>query len=161
MVPRQRKKKNKLRGKRTHGKGDTKNKRGAGCRGGRGKAGSHKHKYSKYYDSFGKFNTLKAKRKDKALNLGELERLLPEWVEKKIVEKKEGLYFVDGLKTKTAKILSRGEIKSRIAVRNAKVSKKARAKIEKAGGRIEEKATEEKKEETGKEKKEAKEKTEK
>ena len=53
MTIRKRKKKNKLRGHRTHGKGDTKNHRGAGSRGGVGRAGSHKHKFTKYYGEFG------------------------------------------------------------------------------------------------------------
>ena len=60
MVVRRRKKKNKLRGQRTHGGGGTKNRRGAGCRGGVGKAGSHKHKFSKYYVEFGIKKKLKA-----------------------------------------------------------------------------------------------------
>ena len=64
MVVRKRRKKNKQRGERTHGHGNTKNKRGAGSRGGVGKAGSHKHKYSKYYDSFGKSGTLKTDKND-------------------------------------------------------------------------------------------------
>ena len=55
MVVRRRKKRvNKMLGQRTRGNGDTKRRRGAGSRGGRGLAGSHKHKYSKYAGKFGK-----------------------------------------------------------------------------------------------------------
>ena len=54
MVVRKRKKLvNKMLGQRTRGNGDTKRRRGAGSRGGRGLAGSHKHKYSKYAGKFG------------------------------------------------------------------------------------------------------------
>ncbi len=42
------KKVKKFRGSRTHGKGQNDRNRGAGCRGGRGNAGRHKHKYIKF-----------------------------------------------------------------------------------------------------------------
>ncbi len=38
----------KFRGSRTHGKGRNRRNRGGGCRGGRGNAGVHKHKYIKF-----------------------------------------------------------------------------------------------------------------
>ena len=53
MVVRKRRKVNKQLGERTHGHGDTKNWRGSGNRGGVGRAGSHKHKFSKYWMTFG------------------------------------------------------------------------------------------------------------
>ena len=42
------KKVKKFRGSRTHGKGQNDRNRGGGCRGGRGNAGVHKHKYIKF-----------------------------------------------------------------------------------------------------------------
>lgn len=42
------KKVKKFRGSRTHGKGRNDRNRGAGCRGGRGNAGRHKHKYIRF-----------------------------------------------------------------------------------------------------------------
>ncbi len=42
------KKVKKFRGSRTHGKGRNRRNRGAGCRGGRGNAGVHKHKYLRF-----------------------------------------------------------------------------------------------------------------
>lgn len=42
------KKVKKFRGSRTHGKGRNRRNRGVGCRGGRGNAGVHKHKYIKF-----------------------------------------------------------------------------------------------------------------
>ena len=64
MPERTRRKKNKLRGNRTHGKGNTKNHRGAGSKGGRGRAGSHKHKFSKYYKTFGKHGFVRKNKKE-------------------------------------------------------------------------------------------------
>lgn len=138
MVVRKRRKKNKLRAQRTHGKGDTKNKRGAGCRGGRGRAGSHKHKYSKYYGTFGKEKKkVRGKKKGMEVNLEQLQLMLPRWGKGK-VEKKENSFVVDGKKAGIGKVLSRGEISEKIVLKNARASKRAKEKIEKAGGKVEE-----------------------
>ena len=68
MVVRKRRKKNRMRGSRTHGCGGTKQKRGSGGRGGVGLAGGHKHKFSLYYaDHFGEKSGLKPKDKGKAM----------------------------------------------------------------------------------------------
>ncbi len=137
MTVRKRKKKNRLRGERTHGKGDTKNKRGAGTRGGKGKAGSHKHKYSKYYGTFGKHGTLKAKSRGKSVNVEQIETLLQKWLDKKLVQKEGKVFVINGKKTKISKVLGRGEIKIAVKLVNIKASKKATEKIEKAGGKTE------------------------
>ena len=75
-------------GERTHGHGDTKNRRGAGNRGGRGRAGSHKHKFSKYYATFGiKIRQNPSHPKGKALNVGQLSTHLDEWMKRgKVLE---------------------------------------------------------------------------
>lgn len=135
MALRKRRKKDKLRGQRTHGKGNTKNKRGAGSRGGRGRAGSHKHKYSKYYKTFGGKKQMKPKKKPRALNLSELNSVLKELVEKKKAEIKGDEIFIDGKIAGIGKILSRGKIEKKLVLKNVKVSKKALEKITTAGGR--------------------------
>ncbi|MBR9707726.1 MAG: 50S ribosomal protein L15 [Candidatus Diapherotrites archaeon] len=53
ITKRKSKKITKMRGRRTMGIGNTKNNRGGGCKGGRGRAGSNKHKFSKYYKTLG------------------------------------------------------------------------------------------------------------
>ena len=139
MVERRRKKKNRLRGHRTHGKGDTKNKRGAGSRGGRGRAGSHKHKFNLYSGSFGKEKkTIKATKVVIAVNLEEFVQELPKLVEEKIVEKQANAFIVDGKKLDFDKILSRGSLKEKLVVTNLKTSAKAKEKILAAGGKVEE-----------------------
>ncbi len=135
-MERKRKKKDKQRGMRTHGKGNTKNSRGAGTRGGRGKAGSHKHKYSKYYKEFGGKKAMKPKKKPKALNLSELETELPGLLEKKKAVEKGGKVFLDGKTAGIGKILSRGSIKYKLSLKNIKASEKAAEKIIAAGGEI-------------------------
>ncbi len=137
MVVRKRKKKNKLRGKRTHGKGNTKNKRGAGCRGGRGKAGSHKHKYSKYYTEFGVKKRLKPKTLQKKINLDELNELIPGLIEEKKVEVKGNEVLLERKNLEFEKILGKGEIDFKLHLIGIKVSENARKKIEGKGGKIE------------------------
>ncbi len=136
MVVRRRKKKNILRAERTHGKGNTKNHRGAGSRGGVGKAGSHKHKYSKYYMDFGKSGVLKTKTKGKSITLTELEIIIPKLLARKKIIEKNGAYLINYKKTGIGKILGSGQLKSKIIIKNIKVTEKAIQKIEQAGGEI-------------------------
>ncbi|MCD6478404.1 MAG: uL15 family ribosomal protein [Candidatus Diapherotrites archaeon] len=135
MVVRKRKKKNKLRGKRTHGKGNTKNKRGAGSRGGRGRAGSARHKRMLFLGEEKK-KKLKPKKKPDAINLKELERLLDRLESEKRLVLENGLIVVDGKKLGFGKVLSRGNIKRGIKLINAKASEKALEKIINAGGTV-------------------------
>lgn len=138
MVVRRRKKKNKLRGQRTHGAGNTKNRRGSGSRGGVGKAGSHKHKYSLYWKDFGKHSVMQEKQKQpNALNLEEFNSCLNEWLEKKLVEKTALGFEIDGKKIGVGKILGRGIANSKLLLKNIAVSASAAEKILKAGGKIE------------------------
>jgi len=116
-----------LRGHRTHGKGNTKNHRGAGSNGGRGRAGSFKHKRGKFLP-FVNCNTkirLKAKPKLLEINLITLDKLAG--TNKEIDLQKFGF----------DKILGSGDIKKPLIIRNAKCTAIAKIKIEKAGGKIE------------------------
>ncbi len=143
MVTRRIRKKNKLRGNRSHGKGDTKNKRGAGCRGGRGRAGSHKHKYSKYYDSFGKEPALKPKNTEKTINVEDISSIIEKLEKSKEIEKHGKMYVFDGIKTDIDKILGKGKITVPVKLVNIKASKSAIEKILEAGGDAGEEAEEE------------------
>ena len=137
MTVRRRRKKNKLRGKRTHGAGDTKNRRGAGNKGGRGKAGSHKHKFSKYYGLFGtEKKKVMGKPKPLSLNIENVIAMLPLWEKEGKVEKNGGVFVLDGKKVGIGKILGRGQIGFPLYLKNIKASSQALAKIEKAKGRV-------------------------
>ncbi len=138
MVVRKRKKKNKLRGKRTHGKGNTKNKRGGGSRGGRGKAGARKHKKGKYRGVLKKKVRLKPKRKDVAINIDELDRIAARLKKENKAEYYDEFIIIDGKKLGFGKILSRGRLTSKVKIINAKISERARRKILESGGLIEE-----------------------
>ncbi len=134
MARRERRKKNKMRGHRTHGAGNKKNRRGKGVRGGVGKAGSHKHKFSKYYVDFGVKRTFKARQKEPTINLEEVQVRLGGWL-KAGKARKEGVHFVvDGKALGFGKVLSRGSIKEKIRLENVKASEEAARKIIAAGG---------------------------
>ena len=135
MVERKRRKKNRVRGERTHGMGGTKNNRGAGSRGGRGRAGANKGKFA----SIGRLDErkcrLKAKPKGKNISLGNLNDLIEKLVEKGKVIKEKEYYVIDG-KSGFEKILSQGKIDKKIFVK-IKASKKAIEKIIGAKGKVE------------------------
>ena len=136
MVVKRRRKKNKLRGQRTHGGGGTKNRRGAGSRGGVGRAGSHKHKFSKYYLDFGVKRTLKAKKKSITINVEEIQERIEEWLAIGKVKNENGIIIVDGKNIGFGKVLGRGTIAKKIKIENASLTKKAAEKITGAGGQI-------------------------
>ncbi|MBI4043796.1 MAG: uL15 family ribosomal protein [Candidatus Diapherotrites archaeon] len=140
MVVRRSRKVHKLRGHRVHGHGDTKNRRGSGSHGGMGRSGSHKHKYSSYYATFGVKKTLNPKqgeKQKKTLDLDDVSRLVQEWTDSKTAEKVEGRTLVDGVKLGVHKILGSGSIQVPVHVRNMQVSSKAKKKIILAKGAIE------------------------
>lgn len=136
MVVKRRRKKNKLRGQRTHGGGGTKNRRGAGSRGGVGRAGSHKHKFSKYYLDFGVKRTLKAKKKAITINVEEIQEKIEEWLASKKAQNENGIIIIDGKNIGFGKVLGRGTITKKIKIENASLTRKAAEKITGAGGQI-------------------------
>jgi len=133
MVVRKRRRSNKKRGGRTQ-HGNTKNWRGGGSRGGRGRAGSHKHKYSKYYKTFGVKIRMKPKQAaDKVINIGDLDALIPHWLEQKKCEKDaENRVVLDGKKIGITKILGAGTTQYELVLKNISSSKKAGEKLKKA-----------------------------
>ncbi|MDP1694025.1 MAG: uL15m family ribosomal protein [Candidatus Woesearchaeota archaeon] len=131
MVARREKKRKKYRGHTTHGWGSKKKHRGAGNRGGRGKAGTGKRAdqlkslvfklYGNTY--FGKKGfriPQKIKKHAYMINIADL----PEGKE------------IDLTKLGYTKLLSRGNVTRAIKITVEGCSKKAKEKIEKAGGSI-------------------------
>lgn len=116
------------------GAGNTKNRRGAGSRGGRGKAGARKHKTSTFGVKSKKYR-FKAMPKMKEINLGELNSKLDYLVSKGKVKKEGNKYIVDK-KSGYGKVLSRGETEKEIVLKiNASID--AVKKIVAAGGSFE------------------------
>jgi large subunit ribosomal protein L15 len=122
------KKVDKQRGHRTHGYGSQKKHRGKGSRGGRGLAGSEKHRKTyllKYKPGHLGKRIFKSKTRKtiRAINIRELASIAGN--EKKI--DLSGMGY--------DKVLGKGEIKTPLEVKADYFSKSAREKIEKAGGK--------------------------
>ncbi|MEK6959339.1 MAG: uL15m family ribosomal protein [archaeon] len=133
---RKRRKKNKLRGQRTMGNGGTKNRRGAGCRGGRGASGANKHNFH----TIGRLKPRKYRFKVifpklKEIKLGELDTIIDSLVTMGKVKKEGETYIVDK-RSGFGKVLAQGETKKVIILR-VNASKDAIKKIIVAGGKFE------------------------
>ena len=125
-------KKKKKRGSRTHGYGSKKKHRGKGSKGGRGYAGSKKHKIigiRKYEPEHFKKKKLKTKQESgmrdpvKTINVKDLDM---DFDEEEIDLKDMGI----------DKLLGKGKINRAVKVKVDNYSKKAKEKVEKAGGQI-------------------------
>jgi large subunit ribosomal protein L15 len=138
MVVRRDKRSRKLRGSRYMGYGGTQH-RGSGQRGGFGKAGLHKHKWSyilKYdRDYFGKhgFKAPKSiKEIDKTINLREIEEMINKG--KISGTEKDGRIVIDVTQFGYMKVLGAGRVTKSIIVKARSFSEKAVEKIREAGG---------------------------
>ncbi|OIO21709.1 hypothetical protein AUJ17_02065 [Candidatus Micrarchaeota archaeon CG1_02_47_40] len=123
----------KLQGGRTHGKGNTKNKRGSGNRGGVGMAGGRSHKlastlkyFPDYYGVHG-FSCPTTKRY-KTLNIFQIQNL----AKKGKLQQTDGKYSLEF----KGKILGEGEINLPVTVHALCASNSAKEKIKKAGGEL-------------------------
>lgn len=132
---------NKMRGSRTIGGGCSKKRRGAGHRGGRGKAGGHKHMWSWVVkfdpDRFGKSGfkrPLKTINKPKTINLDYLDDNAEKLVEKELAEKKGKKIIIDVTQLGYDKVLGNGKITKDLSIKAKEFSKSAIRKIEDNGG---------------------------
>lgn len=131
----------KFRGLRTHGRGK-KHGRGAGCRGGKGNAGLHKHKFKwmlKYDpDHFGRHGFVRHAQPHPiaAINLDELIVRLPSLEGGGHATRSPAGVDVDLGAAGIKKLLGRGRIDVAMQVKVAKASESAVAKVAAAGGRV-------------------------
>ncbi len=113
--------------------------RGGGSRGGRGIAGMHKHKwsYTVKYDPehFGRHRFEKPSKELRAINLGELEKLVGT-LDKELVTKEDGKVKVNLEKIGYGKLLGAGKITKPLIVEAKSFSKGAEEKLKQIGGRI-------------------------
>ncbi len=126
-------KKTKKLGHRTFGRGNVKNRRGSGNRGGFGKAGFWKHEKTSWIGNKEAF--LKSKKgfkvkKEKLpiINLYEIQRL----IDNNKIQRQEDKYVF----TFQGKLLSLGELNSPVIINVLAASKKAIEKVEKLGGKV-------------------------
>lgn len=133
-------KKKKMRGSSTHGHGSSKKNRGAGSRGGRGKAGlgkKAKHKKQtaleggKYLGEKG-FNR-PGQREQDGINLRDIDQRIESFVAEGVAEDDGDGYVFDADEAGYDKVLAKGQLRKDIDVRSKAFSDRAEDKIEESG----------------------------
>lgn len=130
----------KFRGSRTCGGGTHKNRRGAGNRGGRGKAGGCKHHFVRAmlrgysYGKHGFKRPAEVSNDVSIVNVGELDELATYLVDEGLAEIKDGAYHINLENLDIEKVLGSGRVTKNLIVTSEKFSESAREKIESAGG---------------------------
>jgi large subunit ribosomal protein L15 len=143
-LPHKERKVRKQRGSRTHGYGQVgQHRSGGGGRGGHGKAGYDKHKWSyvlrydpTYWIKKGFVSTRTLGKKVSAINVGKLDDLVDKLDSEKKLERKEKKIFLDLESLGYDKLLGTGEISKPLLVKVAAYSEAASRKLEEAGGEI-------------------------
>ncbi len=136
------KKTKKHRGSRTHGRG-IKAGRGAGERGGRGKAGLQKHKKMTMLkedpDHFGPkgFSRPQALIEEKrVINIYQVEQAINDLMSKGYAEKKGSTYEIDLKSAGYDKLLGKGKSRHQMIIKVPSSSERAVAKVQEAGGEV-------------------------
>ncbi|QLC49296.1 50S ribosomal protein L15 [Methanolobus zinderi] len=131
----------KFRGSRTCGGGTTKNRRGAGNRGGRGRSGENKHHATRALQlgyrrghQKGFSRPPKTIRDTSIVNVGELDELADQLVEDGFAELDGEVYSIDLNGLGIEKVLGAGRVSKKLTVTACEFSATARSKIENAGG---------------------------
>ncbi|MCL7410797.1 MAG: uL15 family ribosomal protein [Methanosarcinaceae archaeon] len=130
----------KFRGSRTCGGGTTKNRRGAGNRGGRGRAGGCKHhnvramQLGYAYGKHGFKRPLKMLHDVSVVNVGELDELTEQLVNEGFAQLENGVYSIHLEVLDIEKVLGTGKVTKSLAITASEFSASARDKIEGAGG---------------------------
>lgn len=134
---------NKKRGSRTCGFGNTQKHRGAGSRGGRGMAGSKKHKWSyvsKYLpDYFGGRGFKRPRaviRNTRTINIKDIEENIDRFIKEGIVKKKTNNYYINLKEMGYDKLLGSGKPGHKFIINVDYCSESAMKKIKEAGGRV-------------------------
>lgn len=132
----------KKRGTRTQGYGRVSQHRGIGQRGGHGKTGRHKHKWSyiqryepDYFKKSGFTSPKSLGRESDTINVGELEELAQEITRRKRTRRKTAA-VIDLKELGYNKLLGKGKIAIPIHVKVASCSHRAAKKIEAASGQV-------------------------
>ncbi|NLV10121.1 50S ribosomal protein L15 [Halomicrobium mukohataei] len=137
-------KKRRQRGSRTHGGGSHKNRRGAGHRGGRGRAGRDKHEFHNY-EPIGKSGfkrPQKVKEEIAEVEVRELDEDAALLAAEGVAEETDGGYRIDAREVvdedaDAVKVLGAGQVRNELELVADAFSDGAREKVEAAGGSVE------------------------
>jgi large subunit ribosomal protein L15 len=128
------------RGQRTSGWGGAQKHRGAGSRGGRGNAGTGKHKQIKMLIEGKRFGKVGFKRHASlkknhiTINVGVIDRNIEAWAADGTAKNNSGVYVLDVTALGYDKVLGSGKLTHKIEITSETFSKSAIEKIEGAGG---------------------------
>ena len=137
-MPHKERKVRKMRGSRTHGYGRVGQHRGKGQKGGSGKAGRHKHKWSyvlRYEPDYFKKDGFKPAQKIQ-VNIGELDEQVGRFLNENKATKKGDCIHIDLSQLGYNRLLGRGRTTHPFAVRVDSCTESAAEKVRKAKGRI-------------------------
>jgi len=131
------------RGSRTHGWGQIGQHRARGGRGGTGKAGLDKHKWTyvikhdpTYWEKKGFVSARTLGKTVNIINVGKLDDLADKLESEKKLERKEKKIFLDLERLGYDKLLGTGDVVKPMLVKVASCSESASRKLEEAGGAI-------------------------
>jgi large subunit ribosomal protein L15 len=133
-------KRSKFRGSRTCGGGTHKNRRGAGNRGGRGRAGINAHHFVRYYlemggPVFGKHGfSNPTSTPVNAVDIGVIDQMIPALIAQGLAKEEGGTVIVNAAEMGIDKILGSGKVKNKIIISAGSFSEQAKIKIEQSGG---------------------------
>lgn len=140
-MPHRLRKVRKLRGSRTHGWGQVGQHRGIGMRGGHGKAGRKKHKWTYVVkhdpNYFGKHGFQRSwVNRPTTMNVGELDTQIEELVAREEIRKEDAIYHINLEDLGIGKLLGAGSVTKPLNIIVKSWSATAAQKIEEAGGQI-------------------------
>ncbi|KYK31881.1 MAG: 50S ribosomal protein L15 [Theionarchaea archaeon] len=145
-MKRKQKKTKKLRGSRTCGGGNTKKRRGAGNRGGRGLAGGGKNKKTKadkvrmqFPDHIGRRGFKRPQKvitEEGTINVQDLDQNIKFYLEQGIAEQEGDIITVDVQNLGITKVLGKGKVTRKLKVKAPGFSESAVRKIEEMGGTV-------------------------
>ena len=134
-------KRSKYRGSRTCGGGTSKNRRGAGNRGGRGRAGHRDHRFSHFLIANDVHNgkhgfVNKNPSRLTALDIGEIDQMADDLVATGKAAVEGDVIVIDAGQIGIDKILGGGQVTKKMNISALSVTDRARQKIEENGGQI-------------------------
>ena len=134
-------KRSKYRGSRTCGGGTHKNRRGAGNRGGRGRAGINAHHFVKWYKDmggpvFGKNGFCNQIATEViSIDVGVLDQIVPSLLAQGIAKQEGDTVVINAADMGIMKVLGSGRVTKKLSISASAFSETAKAKIEKMGGK--------------------------
>jgi large subunit ribosomal protein L15 len=134
-------KRSKYRGSRTCGGGTHKNRRGAGNRGGRGRAGINAHHFVKWYKDmggpvFGKDGFSNSSQTTvTVIDVGIIDQIIPSLLAQGIAKNEGDIIVINAADMGIEKVLGSGKVTKKMNISAQAFSESAKAKIEKMGGK--------------------------